>query len=224
MKRQFCKIFSFFKKHENFWKNVCPGSKWLCWHGFIVVIDYVNMMLSCRDGRAFLSIYPLRSAFLYDIFFAFPSTPAFLVYVWGWRSNSSHARCLCMDGSGGPGQLATAPQPTPPRHACAVYESTGGYKLVSGPQSPLSTSPLSTRHNCVISSQERKFSVPILSSSAFPRSCIKFAFLCTRAPIRYLECGNAGARERETRNTRPSLGTTCRGVGSLVYWKQWAEE
>ena len=165
--KQFCKIFSFFKKHENFWKNVCPGSKWLCWHGFIVVIDCVNMMLSCRDGRAFLSIFPLRSAFLYDIFFAFPSTPAFLVYVWGWRSNSSHARCLCMDGSGGPGQLATAPLQPPPQF---------GVKLVSHPQSPPSASPLSTRHNCVISSKERKFSLPILSRSAFPRSCIKFVF------------------------------------------------
>ncbi len=41
-----------------------------------------------------------------------------------------------------------------------------GVKLVSRPQSPL-TSPLSTRHNCVISSEEHEFSVPILSRSAF---------------------------------------------------------
>ena len=43
-------------------------------------------------------------AFLYNIFSRSPcllrtgTCFAFLVYVWGWGSNSSHARCLCMDG------------------------------------------------------------------------------------------------------------------------------
>ena len=55
-----------------------------------------------------------------------------------------------------------------------------GVKLVSRLQ--YSTSPLSTRHNCVISSEEREFSVPILSRSMFLPSCIKFAFPCARIP------------------------------------------
>ena len=46
---------------------------------------------------------------------------------------------------------------------------------------PPSTSPLSTStcHNCVISSQEREFSVLFF---CLPRSCIKFAFPRTRVP------------------------------------------
>ena len=49
-----------------------------------------------------------------------------------------------------------------------------------------------------------EFSVPILSPSAFPRSCIKFAFP-RAAFLNCLERVNAGAQEREARNTRPSL-------------------
>ena len=63
---------------------------------------------------------------------------------------------------------------TPPRQLSAVYEYSGGKPVwvktrISSTISPF-TFPLSTRHNCVMSSQEREFSVPILSRSAFPRS------------------------------------------------------
>ena len=126
------------------------------------------------------------AAFLYNIFLHSPvllrSCFEFLVYVWG--SKSSHSCCVCMDVSGGPGQLATTPLP-PPHQACRVYESTGG-KPVWGQTHvlstiPPSTSPLSTStcHNCVISSQEREFSVLFF---CLPRSCIKFAFPRTRVP------------------------------------------
>ena len=50
-----------------------------------------------------------------------------------------------------------------------------------------------------ISPQEREISVPILSRSAFPRSCTKFAFPRARVPKM------PGTRERETKNARPSL-------------------
>ena len=78
----------------------------------------------------------------------------FCVHICGFGGATHHTRCVCMDGSDGPGQLDTA--------QCA--------KLVSRPQFPPSTSPLSTRHYCIISSQEREFSGPILSRSAFPCS------------------------------------------------------
>ena len=63
---------------------------------------------------------------------------------------------------------------TPPRHLSAVYEYSGGKPVwgktrISSTIPPF-TFPLSTRHNCVMSSQEREFSVPILLRSAFPRS------------------------------------------------------
>ena len=103
---------------------------------------------------------------------------------------------LCMDGSGKLGQLATSPSPplvTHGRCTSILVGSRFGVKFISCPQSPPSTSPLSTRHNCVISSQERIFIVPILSRSALPRSCIKCAF--PRAPVPKIpgprECGNA---------------------------------
>ena len=95
--------------------------------------------------------------------------------------NSSHARCVCMDGSGGPGQLATAPLPPPlvtrARCMCVLAGSRFELLLVSRPPSPLPPLLSDTHHNCVISSQEREFSVPILS-----RSCIKFAFLRALVP------------------------------------------
>ena len=47
-----------------------------------------------------------------------------------------------------------------------------------------------------LSAQEREFSVPILSCSLFPRSCIKFVFPC--APfLKCLERGSAGMWNRE---------------------------
>ena len=121
------------------------------------------MMLSCRDGRAFLSIFPLRSAFLYDIFFAFPSTPAFLVYVWGWRSNSSHVRCLCMDGSGGPGQSPPRYYPPPVTRARCTSILAGsqfGVKLVTCSQSPLP--PLLSVHVITVSSLHRNANLAFL--------------------------------------------------------------
>ena len=67
------------------------------------------------------------------------------------------------------GSIATALLPSP-RHACAVYEYTGREPVWGQTRDlftiPLSTSPLSTCHNCVISSQE--FSVPIISRSRDP--------------------------------------------------------
>ena len=74
-----------------------------------------------------------------------------------------------------------------------------GVKLISRPQSPPFTSPLSTHHNCVISSQEREFSVPILSRSKFLRSCIKFALLRARVPKipGTQERGSMGTRNQE---------------------------
>ena len=52
----------------------------------------------------------------------------------------------------------------------------------------------------VIYLQERKFSVPILLRSAFPRSCIKFAFPRARLPKMpgTRERGNAGMQNQES--------------------------
>ena len=89
----------------------------------------------------------------------------------GWGCNSSHERCVCMDGSGGLGQLATSPLPPLVTRALCTSILVGsrfGVKHISHPHSPPSTSPLSTYHNCVISSQKRLFSVPILSCSRIP--------------------------------------------------------
>ena len=123
---------------------------------------------------AFLD-FPSVSAFLYDLFFTFPCAPAFLfhvpmllcqrAYVWGVGVQLI-TRALCVYGRiirGG--QVNSPSHHYPPHQACAVYEycilagSRFEVKLVSRPQSPPSTSPLSTRHNCVISPQECKFSV-----------------------------------------------------------------
>ena len=118
------------------------------------------------------SIFPSRLALLRscsNIFFAFPCALKFLfrvpmllcqrVYVWvvGLRLIT---RALCVYGRiRRPGQLATSPLPPP---------------LVTRVRC---TSILAGSRFGVISSQERKFSVPIL-----PRSCIKFAFSRARAP------------------------------------------
>ena len=113
------------------------------------------MMVDTRDGRAFLwtfafprsSIFPSRSAFLFDIFFCIPMCSHFFAFIctsilyWreaGLRSNS----CLVHN------------PPLPP--LLSVHVIT---------------------HYCVISSEEREFNIPILLCSPFPRSCIKFPFL-----------------------------------------------
>ena len=107
----------------------------------------------------------------------------------------------CMDGSGVQGQFATAPLPR--------FEVTP----VSHPQSPPSTSPLGTHHNCVISSQEHEFSVPILSRSVFLSSCIKFSFpraRVTKIPV---------TRVCQTRNVSPSLvfNASKKGVLEIIF-------
>ena len=107
--------------------------------------------------------------------------------------NSSHSRCVCMDGSGGLGQLATAPLYPPSSHmrSVRVYwrEAGLGSNSCLRLQSPPSTSPLSTCCNCVTSSQEHEFSIPFLLRSAIPRSCITFVFPAP-AFLKYLECRN----------------------------------
>ena len=149
--------------------------------------------MNYKDGRAFLytlalprsSIFPSRSAFLYDIVFAFPYHPMQLI-----------ACALCVYGrirwAGSTRHCATTPLVTRTRCTILLARSRFGVKLVSRPQSPPSTSPLSIRHNSVISSQEREFSVPILSRSVFPRA---------RVPK------ISGTQEHKTRNECPSLVT-----------------
>ena len=158
--------------------------------------------LCSRVSRFFLRL----PAFLFAIFFRIPlcsRVPVSRSYApvsksvcvgGGGATHQSRTACVWMDQAGG----VNSPL-TPPRHACAVYEYTSG-KPVWGQthisSTPPSTSPLSTRHNFVISSQEREFSVPILS-----RSCIKFAFPRARVPK------IPGTREHgnEKQGTRPSL-------------------
>ena len=133
------------------------------------------------------SIFPSHSAFLYDIIFAFPCIPPFLFRVpsmCGGGGATHHMRALFVYGrirrAGSTRHRATTHPPSSRvHHGVRVYWRV---QIVSRPQSPPSTSPLSTRRNCVISSQEREFSVPILLRSAFPRPCIKFAFPRARVP------------------------------------------
>ena len=154
-------------------------------------------------------------AFLFDIFFAFPCAIAFLfrvpmllyqrVYVWGvgWGCDSSHTRCVCMDGSGGPGQLATSPLPPLVTRAWCrsiLAGSRFGVKLIPYLVHNPPLLPLLSEHVITVSSH----SLHRNANSAFlffrvPRSCIKFAFPCVRVPK------IPGTRERETRNARPSL-------------------
>ena len=138
----------------------------------------------------------------------------------GWGCNSSHTRCVFMDRSGEPGQLATAPLHVPPliTHAGCTSIQVGSrfeVKLVPHPQSPPSTSTLSTCHNCVISSQEREFSIPILLPSAFPSSCIKFALPRSCIP-KIPGPRERGTQVRETRNAHPSLDDSCHGNRQLL--------
>ena len=74
-------------------------------------------------------IFPLRSAFLYNIFFAFPCAPAFLFRIpsvcVGVGEQLITRACVWTDQAGrvnSPLRL----YPPPPRHACVLYESTGG--------------------------------------------------------------------------------------------------
>ena len=110
-------------------------------------------------------------AFLYNIFSRSPcllrtgTCFAFLVYVWGWGSNSSHARCLCMDGSGRPGQLATAPLPSPPRscvRGVRVYwrEASLGSNSCLVHNRPLP--PLLSVHVITVSSLHRNANIAVL--------------------------------------------------------------
>ena len=133
-------------------------------------------------------------------------------------------RALCVYGRiWRAGQLATAPLPPLFTHARCTSILAGsrfGVELVSRPQPPPSTSPLSTRHNCVISSKEREFSVPLLLRSAFSRSCIKFAFPRARGPkipgTRDRENTKPGSRERETGSAHEQLIDTSRKRRSPV--------
>ena len=68
-----------------------------------------------------------------------------------------------------------------------------------------------------LSAQEREFSVPILSHSAFPRSCIKFVFRRARIPKM------PGTREREAWNARPSLLDTIM-ICQVLGFKEEEEE
>ena len=56
---------------------------------------------------AFLSTFVSHSSVLQRSCFAFLCSCVNERMCGGWRCNSSHVRCLCIDGSGGPGQLAT---------------------------------------------------------------------------------------------------------------------
>ena len=42
----------------------------------------------------------------------------FCVHICGFGGATHHTRCVCMDGSDGPGQLATAHYPSPPPLSC----------------------------------------------------------------------------------------------------------
>ena len=145
-------------------------------------------VLTCFPVQHFL-----RSPVLPPFCFAFLYTRSVCVGV----GEQLVTRALCVYGlirrAGSTRHCATNPLVSHTRCTSLLAGSRFGVKLASCPQSPPSTSPLSTRHNCVISSQERIFIVPILSRSAFPRSCIKCAFPRARVPKipGPRECGNA---------------------------------
>ena len=137
------------------------------------------------------------------------------VYICEGGGGFDSSRALCVyrriRWAGSTRHLVITPLITRARCTIILAGSRFGVKLISRPQSPPFTSPLSTHHNCVISSQEREFSVPILS-----RSCIKFAFLRALVPKipGTWERGNAkpGTRsqERVARNACPYLKTIAR--------------
>ena len=154
-----------------------------------------------RAPRFFLRVP--RSRVPVRHFFRIPCAPAFLfcvpsVCVGVVVGVGEHliTRTLCVYGrirwAGSTRHCATTPLVTRTRCTILLARSRFGVKLVSRPQSPPSTSPLSIRHNSVISSQEREFSVPILSRSVFPRARVP------KIP---------GTQEHKTRNECPSLVT-----------------
>ena len=146
-------------------------------------------------------------AFLYKICFAFLCAPAFLFHVplllcqrayihmrGGWGATPA----LCVYGRIRRARSTCHQSTTPLRHACAVYSTSilagsrfgWGQTCVSS-TIPHSTSPLSTLITVSSRTQKRKFSIPILSLSAFPCSCLKFAFPLA-AFLKTLEHRNVG--------------------------------
>ena len=124
----------------------------------------------------------------------------------GGGGATHHTRAMCV-WTGGPGQLATAPVPplvTSARCPSLLAGSQFEVKLVSCPKSPLS--PHLSVHVITVSSLHRNANLVFLFFCV-PRSCIKFAFplACVPKTPGTRELMNAGAREHETRNARPSL-------------------
>ena len=111
-------------------------------------------VLTCFPVQHFL-----RSPVLPRFCFAFLYTRSVCVGV----GEQLITRALCVYGlirrAGSTRHCATNPLVSHTRCTSLLAGSRFGVKLASCPQSPPSTSPLSTRHNCVISSQERIFIV-----------------------------------------------------------------
>ena len=95
-------------------KKFCTQQRWAC-----VPVDL------CFPACPHSSIFPSHSKFPHfcTTFFCVPLyscisvlhsfAPVSTSVCVGLGCNSSHTCCMCMDGSGGPGQLATAPLTTP---------------------------------------------------------------------------------------------------------------
>ena len=132
------------------------------------------------------SIFPSRSDFLYNIFFAFLCTLAFLfrvpmllcqrVYVWAWGA-THHTRAVCVwtDQAGrvnSPSRHSQPPFDTCARCRSMMAGSRFGVNLISRPQSPPSTSPLHLFHIITVSSLRRNANI------AF----VFFRVPCSRVP------------------------------------------
>ena len=108
------------------------------------------------------------------------------VYICEGGGGFDSSRALCVyrriRWAGSTRHLVITPLITRARCTIILAGSRFGVKLISRPQSPPFTSPLSTHHNCVISSQEPEFSIPILLRSAFLRSCINLHSRVTKIP------------------------------------------
>ena len=147
---------------------------------------HTSIFPSCSTfPRSCLTFFS-RSPVLLQSCFAFLCSSVEECMCGGWGGGGTHHTrtvCVLTDQAG---QVNSSPHHYPPSLCvCAV----GVYWPQAGLGSnsyliydPPSTSPLSTRHNCVISPQELEFSIPILSCSALSRSYIKFAFPRTRVP------------------------------------------